>query len=158
MLATLHALPVKSCPFLRRLDRTVADAAEAVRRGVVDVMDFDFLRDGRSAENLLTELRLRQPRAAELESADLVVCHGDPCLPNLLIDPVSGQCTGVIDLGRLGVADRYLDLALIHRSMSRPHKNQQYDAAAAADFLATYGISDPDPWRLDFYCLLDEFA
>lgn len=157
LLADLHALPIEGCPFVRRLDRTVADAADAVRQGAVDITDFDYSRLFRSAEDLLTELSQRQPRAGELERDDLVVCHGDPCLPNLLIDPEHGDCLGVIDLGRLGVADRYLDLALTVRSMSAPEMNEQYDARDAAAFLSQYGISDPDPWRLDFYCLLDEF-
>lgn len=157
LLAQLHALPLDSCPFVRRLDRTVAEAADAVRRRAVDITDFDHSRLGRTAGDLLTELTQRQPRAAELERGDLVVCHGDPCLPNLLIDPETGDCTGLIDLGRLGVADRYLDLALTVRSMSALEMNDQYDARDAATFLNRYGISEPDPWRLDFYRLLDEF-
>jgi len=158
LLATLHALPLTSCPFVRRLDRTIADAASAVQRGAVDVTDFDYSRQGWTADDLLGELVASSRRAAELEANDLVVCHGDPCLPNLLIDPDSGDCTGVVDLGRLGVADRYLDLALVHRSMSAPEMNLQYDASDAAALLATYGIGDPDPWRLEFYRLLDEFS
>jgi aminoglycoside phosphotransferase len=157
LLADLHALPIEGCPFVRRLDRTVAAAADAVRRGAVDITDFDYDRLGRTAEDLLAELIDLQPRAAELERDDLVVCHGDPCLPNLLIDPETGDRTGLIDLGRLGVADRYLDLALTVRSMSALEMNDQYDARDAATFLNRYGISEPDPWRLDFYRLLDEF-
>ncbi len=157
VLAALHALPVAACPFVRRLERTVAEAADAVRRGVVDVTDFDYSRRGRSADDLLRELAVLQPRAAALEPPDLVVCHGDPCLPNLMVEPDTGECLGMIDLGRLGVADRYLDLALTVRSMSALEMNDQYDARDAAAFLSQYGISDPDPWRLDFYRLLDEF-
>ncbi|MFP1592824.1 phosphotransferase [Escherichia coli] len=29
------------------------------------------------------------------------VCHGDPCMPNFMVDPKTLQCTGLIDLGRL---------------------------------------------------------
>jgi kanamycin kinase len=87
-----------------------------------------------------------------------VVCHGDPCLPNLMIDSGIGHCTGLIDLGRLGVADRYLDLALTTRSMSAPDKNPQYGADDAAAFLNRYGIRESDQWRLDYYRLLDEFS
>ncbi len=158
LLAQLHALPIEGCPFVRRLDRTVAEASDAVRRGAVDITDFDHSRLGRTAEDLLAELTTGQSSAADLERGDLVVCHGDPCLPNLLIDPETGDCLGVIDLGRLGVADRYLDLALTTRSMSAPEMNKQYDARDAAAFLNRYGVSGPDPWRLDFYRLLDEFS
>ncbi len=157
LLSQVHDLPIDGCPFVRRLDRTVADAADAVARGAVDITDFDYSRLGRTAEDLLGELTQRQPRATELERDDLVVCHGDPCLPSLLIDPETGACLGVVDLGRLGVADRYLDLALTVRSMSAPEMNEPYDARDAAAFLSQYGISEPDPWCLDFYHLLDEF-
>lgn len=48
-----------------------------------------------------------------IDSDDMVVCHGDPCMPNFMVDPKTLQCTGLIDLGRLGTADRYADLALM---------------------------------------------
>lgn len=34
-------------------------------------------------------------------------------MPNFMVDPKTLQCTGLIDLGRLGTADRYADLALM---------------------------------------------
>ena len=44
-------------------------------------------------------------------TTELVVCHGDACAPNTLIDD-DGQCCGHVDLGDLGVADRWADLAV----------------------------------------------
>jgi aminoglycoside phosphotransferase len=41
----------------------------------------------------------------------LVVCHGDACAPNTLLT-VDGTCSGHVDLGVLGVADRWADLAV----------------------------------------------
>jgi aminoglycoside phosphotransferase len=87
---------------------------------------------------------------------DLVVCHGDACLPNFLVDPGSFEVTGMIDVHRLGVADRHLDLALATRSMTDTSLNPAYGAGAAETMLAAYGVQ-ADPWRLDFYRLLDEF-
>jgi kanamycin kinase len=77
-----------------------------------------------------------------------VVCHGDLCLPNVIVDPRTSTVTGVIDVGRLGVADRYADLALITRSLS---------AAQAERFLTGYGAGPVDASRMAFYRLLDEF-
>jgi aminoglycoside phosphotransferase len=85
-----------------------------------------------------------------------VVCHGDACLPNFLLDPDSLAVTGMIDVHRLGVADRHLDLALATRSISDTTLNPAYGAPAAEAMLAAYGRA-ADPWRLHFYALLDEF-
>src|SRR5690242_5385406 len=41
----------------------------------------------------------------------LVVCHGDACAPNTLLGD-DGGWSGHVDLGALGVADRWADLAV----------------------------------------------
>jgi kanamycin kinase len=49
---------------------------------------------------------------AELPPIDrLVVCHGDTCAPNTLIGD-DGGCAEHVDLGALGVADRWADFAI----------------------------------------------
>ncbi|MFZ2014334.1 MAG: phosphotransferase, partial [Nocardioides sp.] len=109
-----------------------------------------------TADELHHDLLERRPQAELLETADLVVCHGDACLPNFLADPETLEITGMVDVGRLGVADRHLDLALAVRSISSAELNPAYGPAAAETMLAAYGRA-ADPWRLDFYRLLDEF-
>jgi kanamycin kinase len=47
----------------------------------------------------------------------LVVCHGDACAPNTLISD-DGSAAGHVDLGDLGVADRWSDLAVATLSLS----------------------------------------
>jgi kanamycin kinase len=83
---------------------------------------------------------------------DLVVCHGDLCLPNVVLDPGTCEVTGVIDTGLLGVADRWADLALTTRSLD-DERNDQYGPGAGDRFLAGYGIA-PDQEKIDFYRLL----
>lgn len=155
-LGRLHASSRESCPFERWLAVTVPLARVRVESGLVDVGDLDEERTGRDAESLLAELLDMRPRAEELEVADLVVCHGDACLPNFLVDPDTLEVTGMIDVHRLGVADRHLDLALATRSISDARLNPAYGPDAAESLLTEYGIA-ADPWRLDFYRLLDEF-
>lgn len=155
-LARLHALDREACPFERWLAVTVPLARVNVAQGRVDETDFDEEHAGRTGPDLLEELIELRPRAEELEVGDLVVCHGDACLPNVLVDPASFEVTGMIDVGRLGVADRHLDLALAARSVSDTSLNPAYGPAAAEAMLAAYGLP-ADPWRLDFYRLLDEF-
>ncbi|GAA1967249.1 APH(3') family aminoglycoside O-phosphotransferase [Amycolatopsis minnesotensis] len=148
----LHALPVAECPFDRSLAVTVPDARHAAGNGLVDLDDLDDERSGWSAARLVAELEAALP-AVE----DPVVCHGDLCLPNVLLDPSTFEVTGLIDVGRLGVADRYADLALITRSLLADDLNPQFDARFADRFLARYGEAPVDLARLDFYRLLDEF-
>ncbi len=74
----------------------------------------------------------------------LVVCHGDACAPNTLIDD-DGLCCGHVDLGDLGVADRWADLAVATLSLSWNYAGDWED-----ELLAAYGV-DPDIGRIDFY-------
>lgn len=155
-LAELHEVPTDACPFDRWLAVTVPLARLRTDAGEVDEDDFDDERAGHSAEQVLAELLERRGRAAESEPDDLVVCHGDACLPNFLADPDSGHVIGIVDVGRLSVADRHLDLALATRSLGAVELNPAYGPDAAAAFLARYP-KVADPYRLDFYRLLDEF-
>jgi aminoglycoside phosphotransferase len=155
-LARLHALDHHGCPFERWLAVTVPLARVHTDEGEVDEDDFDAEREGHSAADLHQVLLDGRPRAERLETADLVVCHGDACLPNFLADPETLEITGMIDVGRLGVADRHLDLALATRSAADTSLNPAWGAGAAEAVLAAYGRST-DPWRLEFYRLLDEF-
>ncbi len=151
LLASMHHLPIDRCPFRRDLDVLLDGAASAVEAGTVRADEFDAQRAGRTPTDLLA-LALRDRPATE----DLAVCHGDACLPNILVDPESGQVTGIVDLGRLGVADRHSDLALAVRSLGDPQLNPGYGPAAAAEFLRRYPAG-ADPRLLDYYQLLDEF-
>lgn len=153
-LELLHALPVGECPFDRRLGVTVGAAAENVAAGEVDEADFDEERRGWTAEALLGRLLADRERAQAGEAGDLVVCHGDFCLPNALVDPDTARVTGILDVGRLGVADRHLDAALLVRSMAAVELNPGYGPELAAWVAERLGA---DPWRIEFYCLLDEF-
>jgi aminoglycoside phosphotransferase len=155
-LQRLHAVSRESCPFERWLAVTVPLARVRADAGLVEVDDLDDERTGSSARELLVQLIGRRPRAEQLEVGDLVVCHGDACLPNFLVDPDSFEVTGMIDVHRLGVADRHLDLALATRSISNTSLNPTYRHDAAEALLAAYG-RPADAWRLDFYRLLDEF-
>jgi kanamycin kinase len=74
----------------------------------------------------------------------LVVCHGDACAPNTLIDD-AGRCSGHVDLGDLGVADRWADLAVATLSLS-----WNYCGSWDGELLDAYGV-DPDPARIDFF-------
>ncbi|ADB32381.1 Antimicrobial 3''-kinase [Kribbella flavida DSM 17836] len=146
----LHELA--DCPFTRPLAEVVAQATDVVRRGAVNP---DFLTDEwrrERPEDLLAQIQADRPYADAQAAHDLVVCHGDPCLPNVLLDPGTLEITGFIDVGRLGLADRYADLALTTAQLG-----DEWDLDPAS-FHAAYGLDAPDQRRLVFYRLLDSLS
>ncbi|PDT05757.1 APH(3') family aminoglycoside O-phosphotransferase [Rhizobium chutanense] len=144
-LLDLHRLPIASCPFDHRLERRIAAAKARMQAGIVDETDFDQARLGKSAEALFAELESGKPG-----HEDLVVTHGDACLPNFIASEEG--FSGYIDCSRLGVADRYQDIALACRSLA-----SNFGEALVQPFLNRYGMPAPDPARLAYYRLLDEF-
>jgi kanamycin kinase len=89
------------------------------------------------------------PDAGEWPELDPVVCHGDACNPNFLLD-ASGRCVGYVDLGKLGVGDRWADLAPALLSLGWNYGEGWQDV-----FLAGYGI-ERDAAKLEFYTWLWE--
>jgi len=144
-LRALHALDIDGCPFDHRLENRIAIAASRLAAGLVDEADFDALRLGRSGRDLLVELQARRPA-----SEDPMVAHGDACLPNFIV--CEDGFSGYIDCCRLGIADRYQDLALACWSIAYNLGDEM-----VRPFLDAYGLADVDPERLDYYRLLDEF-
>lgn len=74
----------------------------------------------------------------------LVVCHGDACAPNTVIAE-DGSCSGHVDLGDLGVADRWADLAVATLSLG-----WNYPGDWEGELLDAYG-AEPDPLRIGYY-------
>ncbi|WP_436791713.1 APH(3'') family aminoglycoside O-phosphotransferase [Yinghuangia sp. YIM S10712] len=150
----LHEVPVVRCPFRRDLDTTVALARDVVAR---DAVNPDFLpveQQHTPPAELLALLAPQVARRRDQEAADTVVCHGDLCLPNIVLDPQTFEVSGFIDLGRLGLADRYADLALLLANARETWANEERAQAADLAFAERYGITlDHD--RLRFYLHLD---
>lgn len=138
----MHDLPVVGCPFLVETTVRLRHARARMEAGLVDVEDFDDERKGLSVEQVWEMLVSCQPT-----EYDQVVCHGDFTLENTFI--MDGEVTGVIDLGRCGVADRFQDVAILWNSLG--------DSSLQKRFLQAYGISDLDHRKLQFHLLLDEF-
>ncbi len=108
--------------------------------------------------DLHTEFQHLSPddAVAELErlrpaSEDLVVCHGDYCFPNVLLDD-AGAITGYLDLGELGIADRWWDVAIGAWSTTWNVGPGWEDL-----FYEAYGIERDDE-RITFYRLLYALA
>lgn len=144
-LRDLHALDIRSCPFDHGLEHRIVAAQARMEAGEVDESDFDDERQGWTAAEAFAELLARKP-----ETEDLVVTHGDACLPNFIA--AEGRFSGFVDCGRLGVADRHQDLALACWSI---HHN--LGEAWVQPFLERCDYPSIDPGKLSWYRLLDEF-
>ena len=102
-------------------------------------------------ERVRERVRTRDVTAAQLErleslrpaTEDLVVCHGDPCLPNFLVE--DGEVTGYVDLGDVSIADRWRDIAIALWSVTRNLGPGWEDV-----FLRAYGV-ERDEARVAFY-------
>ncbi|SMF75146.1 streptomycin 3-kinase [Xaviernesmea oryzae] len=154
-LGILHALTADQCPFNRDLPLMFGRAADVVSRNAVNP---DFLPDedkDRPQNELLARVERELPIRLAQETRDKVVCHGDPCMPNFMVDPQTLQCTGLIDLGRLGTADRYADLALMVANAEENWTSADQAERAFAMLFDAMEIAAPDRDRLAFYLRLD---
>lgn len=105
-LRAMHdALPVINCPFSWMAQDRITAAQQAAAAGRLDTSDWAPEHLELGIEGVLAQVQ-------DLPPADkLVVCHGDACAPNTLIAG-NGRWSGHVDLGDLGVADRWADLAI----------------------------------------------
>lgn len=136
-LRALHdALPVDQCPWTWSIEDRMAVAEDRAVRG--------HAAAGWSAE---VRARLADPP----DHDRLVVCHGDACAPNTLLSD-DGAWFGHVDLGALGVADRWADLAVATYSLG-------WNYGPGYDHLVYegYGI-DEDPERVAWYRMLWDFG
>ena len=76
--------------------------------------------------------------------------HGDASLPNFMAS--AEDFSGYIGCGRLGVADRYQDIAI-----AAPSIQSNFGSDAVPAFLKAYGLGAPDETRMRYYRTLDEF-
>jgi kanamycin kinase len=141
-LRRFHATPIVDCPFSFRLDTAISLARHRVESNrIMPARHFHPEHAHLTAPDALALLERTRPT-----TEDLVLCHGDYCFPNALI--TEDEVSAYLDLGRLGIADRWWDLAIASWSTT-----WNVGPGHEALFLTTYGIA-PDPARIAFYRLL----
>ena len=135
------ALPVAECPFSASAEERVAEAERHITEREQRTLHPDFAH--------LTHAEVLK-RVADIPPVDkLVVCHGDTCAPNTLLT-ADGRFAGHVDLGALGIADRWSDLAIATWSTTWNYGDRWQEP-----LLDAYGIA-PDPERTEYYRLLWE--
>lgn len=141
-LRAMHdALPVDVCPFAWSAQDRISRVRGRIGRGETHPTQWHEEFRGLSTEAILEEMDSPPP------SDELVVCHGDACAPNTLIDH-GGQWAGNVDMASLGIADRWADLAIAAWSTQ-----WNYGPGWEDLFYDSYGI-DPNEQKIRFYRLL----
>jgi kanamycin kinase len=135
--------------------RWKAEPATAVRAIAAGLRLLHGTLDAASAPfSWSVDTRVRAAAANGVEVADalrtappidrLVVCHGDPCVPNTLLG-ASGRFAAIVDAGRVGAADRWADLAVASMSLG-----WNFGAGWEPLFFDTYGV-ERDEERIAYY-------
>jgi kanamycin kinase len=141
-LRTFHeAAGEEWCPFRFDVGRALAHVEERVRADDIDPAGFHEQHAHLTPAAALAELEGLVPA-----DEDLVVCHGDYCPPNVLLQ--DWRVTGFVDLGELGAADRWWDVAVGAWSVG-----WNFGQDLEPLFYESYGIA-PDPQRIRFFRLL----
>lgn len=131
-LRQLHGdVPVHDCPFDWSMVRRRDAALGRLERGDVDPGRLHPQHHHLSPAEMAEQLRV-------LPEPNDVVCHGDACAPNTLID-ADGRFAGLVDLGALGVGHRWSDLAVAAWSLE-----WNFGPGWIDRFLDTYGITHDD--------------
>jgi aminoglycoside phosphotransferase len=133
-LRRFHQAPVEQCPFRLSVQDALATARARIDAGQAEHGDLHDEFAHLSLDEALATLEALAPQEEEL-----VVCHGDYCFPNVLVD---GRVSGYLDLGELAVADRWWDIAVdlehragvggaVHRQLRRGARPRSHDLLPA---------------------------
>ena len=101
------------CPRRFTLDELLEEAAYRVAKGLVDIetTEPETFAEGsfRNPEELLQWLLSNRPQSVP------ALAHGDYCLPNVFLE--NGKLSGFIDVGDMGIGEKWRDIALCWRSL-----------------------------------------
>lgn len=157
-LKRLWSIDISDCPSDQSLSHKLAQARYNVENDLVDLDNVEpdtFGENGfQNPAELLQWLYENQPEE------ELVLSHGDYCLPNIF--GIHDEVTGYIDLGKTGISDRWCDIAICHRSLSHNYsgKYNNHEKIAHLDYdesllFRELGIT-PNWEKIRYYILLDE--
>lgn len=142
-LRQLRAVPADSCPFDSGTAFRLQELAYLIRNGLhAEKYDLGQWPGLHTPQDLLAYLQATKP------AEELTFAHGDLGDSNVFV--TAADELYYIDLGRAGLADRWMDVAFIHRNL-----REEVSEAVAADFLNTLGETDK-PDKRAFFEQLDE--
>lgn len=140
-LKRLWDVDIGECPSDQRLSYKLKQAQYNIENGLVDLKNVEpdtFGEKGfKDPSDLLRWLYDNRPKE------ELVLSHGDYCLPNLF--GIQENVSGYIDLGRAGIADKWCDIALCYRSLCHNYsgKYSNYRKESEKEYSGNGEISVP---------------
>ena len=112
--------------------------------------DHSITKDFSNFDEIINYLKNNKPKE------DNVICHGDLCIPNIICN--EDKIVGFIDLGLMGISNRYHDLAILYRSIKynfNGNYGKKYDGFNENELFELVGIKRNDD-LIKYYLLLDE--
>ena len=154
-LKILWSINLEGCPCNSSIDEKLKIAEDRVAKNLCSMENMELGTYGEERfscpEELLQWLKDNKP------NEELVLSHGDYCLPNIFID--NDKISGFIDLGRCGFGDKYQDIALCYRSLksnfSGRYGGEIIKGVAPEIIFEKLGI-EPEWEKIRYYILLDE--
>lgn len=153
----LWEIDVKACPYqTSRLSERLKIAEYNVHNNLVDLNSAEpetFGKNGFSnPKELLNWLKNNRPEE------DIVLTHGDYCLPNIFVK--GNEISGFIDIGKMGPADRWQDIAIAIRSLKHNFDGKYTGGDKIFDFNPQMLLDELninfDEQKYKYYILLDE--
>jgi kanamycin kinase/aminoglycoside 3'-phosphotransferase-3 len=150
----LWSVDTMGCPRERTLDALLEEARYNVTHGLVDldlVEPETFSETGFRDPAHLLDWLLENKVASEP-----VLAHGDHCLPNVFLE--KGHFRGYIDIGDMGIGEKWRDIALCWRSLRDNLRGKYGGKAYNFDpdrLFDALGIT-PDWEKMRYHLLLDE--
>lgn len=154
-LKQMWQVDIKDCPIDQGVSKMLNDARIRLDSKLINTEDWSPIAFGECAFE--TPEQVYDWLVANKPLEELVLSHGDYCLPNVMID--ENGVAGFIDLGHSGVADKWKDIALCYRSLKSNYCGRfakkvckDFDASI---FFEALGI-EPNWEKINYYILLDE--
>ena len=123
-----------------------------IKKELIDFKNCDknIVDDFSSFDEIFSYLENNKP------PKDKVLCHGDLCLTNIICK--GDKIKGFIDLGLMGIANRYHDIALLYRSIKynfRGDYGKAYPGFEEEKLFTMLNIKK-DNEKMKYFLLLDE--
>lgn len=136
----LHSVDIKNCPFDSGLDIRLAELKYLIDNGLASIGDWEPTTQFSNTYDFYQWLCDNKP------SENLVFSHGD-VTANMFIE---GLEYNFYDLGRAGVADKWVDIAFCVREIYE-YKNKKYE-----DMFFDLLNIEPNYKKIEYFILLDE--